>query len=123
MSKIQFEQFEKMMAYDVLKKGVCIEVSFFVDDLPEYNSCWLGKTFNSRTSKEIYWYGLVKDDSQAYDFESLHDFVNAPVFHGNSIKEIWNLIMLISIDSCAVEDRLNHYLGLESGSVRRSVST
>lgn len=67
---------------------------------------------NKKTNKAIYWFGLTEDGSQAYDFDSFEEFINAKVFLGKNIREIWNSISLISIDASDVQDRLLFYLGL-----------
>ena len=119
MKKVLLEQFEKMMAYDVVENNACIEVEFRVDGSVEYESCWLGKTVGREVPiKADYWYGLMPDGSESYNFDSLHDFVNAPVFHGENIRDIWDCITLISIDGCDIDWRLTHYLGAEPGSIR-----
>ena len=122
MTKITLEQFEKMMEFDVVKNHCCVEVEFYVDDSLEYNSCCLGKTIDRRTKEAVYWYGLVPDGSQAYDYDSLCDFVSAPIFNGKSIKEIWSLITIYSIDGCVPDDRLKVYWGLEKSSLLEPTS-
>ena len=115
MEKITLEQFEKMMEFDVVKNHCCIEVEFDVDGSLEYNSCWLGKTIDGSTKAAVYWYGLVLDGSQAYGYDSFYNFVNAPIFNEKSIKEIWSLITIYSIDNCVPRKRLKVYWGLEEG--------
>ena len=41
----------------------------------------------------------MEDGSQAYDFDSFEQLVNANIFYGKSIKDIWNLVTLLSIDA------------------------
>ena len=48
-----------------------------------------------------------------FDFETFEQFVSAKVFHGKSMKEIWDLVTILSIDACNIEARLSFYLGLE----------
>ena len=115
MKKILFEHFEHMMLFDVIANHACIEIAFCVDNLPAYDECWLGKTIDKETNREVYWYGLVPDGSQASDFNSFHEFIDAPVFQGKNIKQIWNSITLIAIDGCDIDWRLSHYLNFESG--------
>lgn len=57
MSKLPLEQFKQLLEYDVVKNHTCIEVEFCVDDVAEYDSCWLGKTIEELTNKTVYWYG------------------------------------------------------------------
>ncbi|MCL2617081.1 MAG: hypothetical protein FWD96_05495 [Defluviitaleaceae bacterium] len=95
MKKIAFEDFERIMTqYHATKQG-CIEVYFCVDDSFVYNSSWLGKQLDQDTEKAIYWFGLIEDGSQAYDFDSFEEFANAKVFSGKSLKEIWESISLV----------------------------
>ena len=112
MKKISFKDFECIMSYDVAKKqDSCIEIEFCVDGCVEYRSSCLGKMIDEETNKSIYWFGLVEDGSQAYDFDSFEQLVNANIFYGKSIKDIWNLVTLLSIDACDVQERLPFYLG------------
>ena len=120
VNKMPFEYFEKMMSFDVVANDACIEVNFSVDDSFEYNSCWLGKMPCNNTSQELYWYGLVSDGTQAYDYSNLTNFINAPIFHNKNIKEVWHLVTFHSIDGCDVDWRIAHYLGLEDGPSRGS---
>lgn len=110
MSKISFEEFEQLLKYDAAGECSCTEVFFHIDDDLEYTSCWLGKMSGKNADEPVYWYGLSQDGSQAYDFNSLNDFINAPVFHGETIKNKWNFVTLSSIDGCSVTERLRHYL-------------
>ena len=118
-NKISFHDFIKILSYDVVKNYACIEINFYVDNCLDYTSCWLGKTIEKDTNTEVYWYGLAKDGSQAYDFYTIDDFINANVFCGESIKEIWDSISLYNIDSCGIGERLQFYLGQESQPIRR----
>jgi len=117
MYKISIDQFVKMLSFDVVKCHACIEIEFIIDGDKTYDSCYLGKTVEKDTNNAVYWYGLVPDGSQAYDYYSFEAFVNALIFHGKSIKEIWDSVTLVSIDACRVEERLPFYLGLEPGPI------
>ena len=107
---VLFEQFEKMMLHDVEKNNSCIEIQFSVNHMPEYSSCWLGKMPDLEIKKAVYWFGLVEDGSQAYEYYSIREFTDAKIFYGKNIKEIWNSITLLSIDGCDVEYRIKYYL-------------
>lgn len=111
MDRITFDDFRRIMSYDITENQKCIEIEFSVDGFDEYNSAWLGKMIDNETKKEVYWFGLTEDGSQAYDFDSFDEFMNAKVFYGRSIKEVWNSISLRSIDACNVQGRLPFYLG------------
>ena len=109
MSKITFNDFQRIMAYDVRKDERRIEVEFYVDDCTEYNDANLGKCVNKDTNGVSYWFGLTEDGLQAYDFNSFEEFVSAKVFKGKSLKDIWNSVSLHTLDACDVEEILPFY--------------
>jgi len=111
MSKLAFWAFERIMLFDLSKKKEpCIEIEFSIDNFSEYNSCYMGKMKCKHTGKDWYWYGLVADGSQAYEFYSFEEFITAKIFHGNNLQDIWNSVSLLSIDACDVGERLPFYL-------------
>ena len=116
--KISLDDFKQMMLFDVVKRNACIEIEFCIEGSDEYTSCWLGKTIDRNTSREVYWFGLTPDGLQAYDFETLEIFLNAEVFEGQSLGEKWELVNVYSIDGCNVKERLLFYLGLKDGPIR-----
>ena len=111
MDKITFEEFYSVMSFDITNNQTCIEIEFCIDNYKDYQCSWLGKMLYGEDEKVIYWFGLTKDGSQAYDFESFEQFSNAKVVHAQSIKEIWDLVTILSIDACSIEERLPFYLG------------
>lgn len=111
MCKITVQQFEKILEYDVVAKNACIEVEFYIDEDTDYCHCWLGKTVDREDkNRAVYWYGLVEDGSEGYDYNTAEEFINARVFRGKSIKELWDKVTIDSIDGCSVEYRLPHFL-------------
>jgi len=116
MKKLTFFDFEQIMSFDVsMKNEPCIEIEFCVDNSAEYHSSCMGKMTDNQTGNDVFWYGLVVDGSQAYEFYSFEDFANAKIFRGSSLKEIWNSVSFISIDAFDVEDRLPFYLNDDTG--------
>lgn len=109
MSKITFDDFTNIMSFNISNVN-CIEIEFSVDNSRDYRCSWLGKTQDGKNGREIYWFGLTEDGSQAYDYETFEQLSNARVFYGKSIKEIWDLVTILSIDACSVEERLPFYL-------------
>jgi hypothetical protein len=111
MEKISFNDFEQVMTYDISKKqDLCIEIWFCIDDFLEYQSSWLGVMLDEDTHRPIYWYGLVDDGSQAYEFDSFGEFSNAKVFQGKSIKDIWKSVSIISLGGGEVQEMLPFFL-------------
>lgn len=106
---ISFAAIEKLFAVD-LKQQCCYEIWFSVKGIPPYDTCWMGKMPDkSNKKKECYWFGLLPDDSQGYDFDNFLDFSNAPVFGGRSLKDIWDQIELLSINGCDPEELITDY--------------
>ena len=107
---IPFEDIAKFFSLDLEEKQ-CIEIEFSVKGYPKYQSCWMGKMPDKENKeKELYWYGLAPNGSEAYDYDNFQDFSSALVFGGKSLKEIWDKIELLSIDGCDPKDRLAVYL-------------
>ena len=104
---IPFEAITKLFSFDLQGK-YCIEIEFSINGFPKYQSCWMGKMSDKR--KDLYWYGLVSDGSEAFDYDNFQDFSDAPVFCGKSLKEIRNEVKVLSIDGCDPEERLQAYL-------------
>ena len=96
MNKITFLEFEKIMSCNLdMKSDPCIEINFEIDNCTHYQECWLGKFISKCTKRDVYWFGLVPDGSEAYDFDSFEEFVNDKVFYGNkSLKEVWSLVSI-----------------------------
>lgn len=71
---ISYSEITKLFFFD-LKGKWCIEIEFLVNGCPRYQSCWMGKTPDKvNKEKDSFWYGLVPDGSEAYDFDNFHDF-------------------------------------------------
>ncbi len=105
---ISYSDITKLFSKDLEGKS-CIEIEFLVKGYQKYQHCWMGKTPDKATKKDSYWYGLVPDGSEAYDYDNFQDFASAPIFDGKSLKEVWKEVEVLSIDGCAPEDRLSIY--------------
>ena len=107
---LSFEDITKIFSFDSDGKK-CIEIEFSVNGYPKYQSCFMGKMPDKENAgKELYWYGLVPDGSEAYDYGNFQDFSSALVFDGKSLKEIWDKVDLLSIDGCEPKERISAYL-------------
>jgi len=111
LSKIKLQDLITVLNSDVVKYNSCIEMNFCVDNDTEYEECWIGKMPDrDDPSKELYWYGLVSDGSQEYDYTKLEDILNAEVFHGKNLCDIIEKITWHSLDGCSIEERLPDYI-------------
>lgn len=106
---ISFNDIAKLFSHN-LEGKFCIEIEFLVNGEPTYQFCWMGKMPNiENKKKEVYWYGLVPDGSEVYNYDNFCDFSSAPVFFGKSLTEIWDKIEILSIDGCDPEERISFY--------------
>ena len=107
---ISYSEITKLFSTD-LKGKRCIEIEFMVNGSSRYELSCMGKMPDSANKENsVFWYGLVPDGSEAYDYDNFQDFSCAPVFCGKSLKEIWNEVEVLSIDGCDPEERLQAYL-------------
>lgn len=110
LSVIPYCDITKIFSFELEGKG-CVEIEFMIKGYPKYQSCWMGKTPDKADKKkELYWYGLVSDGSEAYNYDNFEDFLAAPVFEGNSLKQIWREVQILSIDGCEPQERIRAYL-------------
>ncbi|MBL4934773.1 hypothetical protein JK636_03255 [Clostridium sp. YIM B02515] len=122
LAKIKLQDLITILDSDVVKYNSCIEMNFCIDNDTEYEDCWLGKMPDrDNRGKEIYWYGLVPDGSQAYDYAKLEDILNAKVFHGKSLCDVIGEITWYSLDGCSIEDRLSDYIDVNAKKLKRSI--
>lgn len=85
----------------------CIEINFCVGNEGKYLNCWMGKTIKDK--KATFWFGLTEDGSEPYEYEDFEAFSSGQVFNGQSLKEIWTDIELLSIDGCEPEERIKNF--------------
>ena len=106
---ISFEKLKQFFQQD-LEQRSCIEICFSIKGKPRYDCCWMGKMPNpDEKTKDLHWYGLVPDGSEAYDYDNLEDFITAPVFDGSTLQELWGDITLESVDGCEAESYLQQW--------------
>ena len=107
---ISYSDITKLFSFN-LEGKYCIEIAFAVKASPKYQSCWMGKMPDETCKeKDLYWYGLMPDGSEAYDFDNFKDFSSVGVFDGKSLEELWSDIEILHIDGCDPEDRLEAYI-------------
>ena len=107
---ISYKDLEQIFSF-ATKGGRCIEIEFSVKGYLKYQSCWMGKMPDKADSrKELYWFGLVPDGSEAYDYDNFDDFCTALIFDGKSLKEILRKVEILSIDGCEPEEVIQRYL-------------
>ncbi|MBQ8791842.1 MAG: hypothetical protein IJZ51_11120 [Ruminiclostridium sp.] len=122
---ISFDDITKLFSID-LNNRMCIEIEFNVISYPDYQYCWMGKCPKQKKSRfialplptfikgkhipDIYWFGLPNHEDDNYCYNNFDDFSSAPIFDGKTLKEIWDNVEILSIDSIDPEERLQWYL-------------
>ena len=95
---ISFDEIKAFFQKDLAQRA-CIEICFSVNGMPDYDDCWMGKMPDREDkTKDCFWFGLVPDGSQAYHFDNLDDFFSAPVFHGQSLQQVWKNVSVDIVD-------------------------
>lgn len=89
--KIPFDLFK-----DKLIKGQYMyENNFYIDGIDKYDDCWIG--FNDQF-EEPYWFGITPDGNNAYEYNTADEILNAKVFDGKSMYELWDKVYFYSIN-------------------------
>lgn len=83
----------------------CSETSFCIEDDAEYGYCWLG----CLRGETPYWFGLVPDGSQTHEFSTAEELIDAKVFRGKSIRELWPKVRFYTIGDIDPTTWLSHY--------------
>ena len=84
--------------YDIFNKYGFSESTFRIKDSNKFQNVWFGVTPNPHKGNELtYWFGS-KEDNISCDFSTLDDFVDAKIFDGKSLKEIWDNVEITSLD-------------------------
>ena len=73
---ISYSDITKLFSYDLQGKA-CIEIEFLVKGYPKYQSCWMGKMPDRESKKEVYWYGLMPNGCETYEYDNFQDFSSA----------------------------------------------
>ena len=100
---ITFDQIKKLFAFNTQGKQ-CIEIEFSVKGSDKFDNCWMGKFFDRKTKKDVYWFGLTADGSNAFDYPTFEEFASAKVFDGASLSQIWEEVTVLTVDGCDPED-------------------
>lgn len=106
---ITFDQIEKLFAFDT-ERRFCVEIFFVLTGSEKFSYCWMGKMWNREEQRDVYWYGLTPDGLNAFDYSTFGEMVDAPVFDGQSLCQVWERVIIEDIDGCDPVERLHDYL-------------
>ena len=104
--KLSLRELTTILSVDVLSTNRCVEMSFGIDGLPKYDDCWLGKMKDNQTGTECYWFGLVKNGSEAYAFPTMTELLEAKVFDGKSLKDVLSQLEWYSLDGSEIPESI-----------------
>ena len=105
---ITFEDLERLFASETVQK-YGLELEFWLKGSEKFDLCCMGRLWDKREKRAVYWYGLTPDGENAYDFPSFEEMAAAPVFDGLSLREIWDGVELLTIDACDPMERIGEY--------------
>ena len=100
---ITFDQIEKLFVFNT-QGNCCLEIEFSIRGSDKFDNCWMGKLFDKKTKKDVYWFGLTADGSNAFDYPTFEEFASAKVFDGKSLAQIWEEVTVLTVDGCDPED-------------------
>ena len=100
--RMSLQELTTILTVDVVSTNRCVEMNFGINEHPKYDNCWLGKMKDDQTGTGCYWFGLVKGGSEAYDFPTLTELLEAKVFDGKSLKDVLSLIEWYSLDGSEI---------------------
>ena len=100
---ITFDHIRKLFAFETQGK-YCLEIEFSVNGSDKFDNCWMGKLFDRKRKKDVYWFGLTADGSNAFDYSTFEEFASAKVFDGKSLTQIWEEVTVLTVDGCDPED-------------------
>lgn len=95
--RIPFEIFRQML----IDGDQVYECQFYIEDNNKFEDCWIG--FNADYD-EPYWFGLPFDEKNDYDYKTADEILNAKVFDGKSLKDLWDQVYFYSINGISAND-------------------
>lgn len=95
-------KFEKF--YEIFEKYGFAESVLRVKNSKKFQYVWFGASQNPHKDNELLYQFGSKEDNISCSFSSLDAFVNAKIFDGKSLKEIWDNVEIIALDCVSPEE-------------------
>lgn len=86
---IRYDYFRERL----IKKDDICEINFSITGNNDYQNCWMGYS----DDEDCYWFGL-SDAKQSYDYKTADDILNAKVFDGKSMCELWDKVEFYTVN-------------------------
>lgn len=96
--KIFYEVFRQKL---IDKKDV-YEINFYIEGDKQYDDCWMG--YSDDGEKDSYWFGLPDVDCRSYVYATADEILNAKVFSGRSMHELWDKVCFSMINGLGAID-------------------
>lgn len=92
-----------IIPYDVFRQKLVLgeniyENNFSITGSDKYSDCWIG--YNG----DEYWFGLTPDGSNTYNYSAADEILNAPVFDGKSMYDLWGKVVFYSVNGVSAEN-------------------
>ncbi|BBF43780.1 hypothetical protein lbkm_2468 [Lachnospiraceae bacterium KM106-2] len=110
--KLTKEEVKYLLSPEFVSVRGELEIAFYLEGDAQYSECWMGKMPNSeKPDQEIFWYGLVEDGTQSYNYSTAEELLQAKVFYGKDLLGILEQINWYSLDASNFEEMWNYYQG------------
>ena len=90
--KIFYEVFRQKL---IDKKDV-YEIDFYIEGEEKYNNCTMG--YIDDDGEDYYCFGLPVADEKNYKYATADEILNAKVFSGRSMHELWDKVCFSMIN-------------------------
>lgn len=77
------------------------ENNFYIENDDVFDDCWIGF---APDCENPYWFGLTADGKNACDFKTVDEILNAKVFNGKSMYELWNKVYFYTVNGIEAKD-------------------
>lgn len=101
MDRLDYDYF-----FRLLKNGKYInETCFYFADEPEEEERYLGYI---EGHEQPYWVGLC-DIPDGCSFATAEQLIQAPIYHGRSLKARWDAVRIVEIEALSLDEWLEYY--------------
>lgn len=92
----------KLFRQKLIEGNNIYENNFYIEGSDKYDDCWIG--FSENGDRKSYWFGLNSGEENAYEYKTADEILNAKVFDGKSMHELWDKVYFCSINGISAMD-------------------
>ncbi len=86
----------KLFRQKLIEGNNIYENNFYIEGSNKYDDCWIGLSKNGNCKS--YWFGMISDEENDYEYKTADEILNAKVFDGKSMHELWDKVYFNSIN-------------------------